>query len=125
MGIVMDRYSKQISTGKMLEYQKGGDDNPDLKEMRLDTLKQNAINGGIPESDIEVGWATWEQIQTWFIADQSPLDNWMKEMRASDSSMIPRWSEDILDKIGTTDLAEQTLDKYNAKKALRATKPKE
>ena len=47
----------------------------------------------------------------------------MKEMRASDSSMIPRWSEDILDMIGTTDLAEQTLDKYNAKKALRATKP--
>ena len=121
----MDRYSKQISTGKMLEYQGGGDDNPDLKEMRLNTLKQNAINAGIAESDIEVGWATWEQIQKWFTADQSPLDNWTKEMRASDSSMMTRVQEDILDMVGTTDLAEQTLDKYNSKKALRATKPKE
>ena len=114
----MDRYSKQISTGKLMETQSGGS-----TQAHLDTLKQNAINAGIAEADIEVGWATPEEIQTWIADNQSPLDNWMKEMRASDSSMIPRWSEDILDMIGTTDLAEQTLDKYNEKKALRNTKP--
>ena len=52
-----------------------------------------------------------------------PMNDWKDTMNESDSSMIPRWSEDILDMIGTTDLAEQTLDKYNSKKALRATKP--
>ena len=120
----MDRYSKQISTGKMLEYQGGGDDNPDLKKMRLNTLKQNAINAGIAESDIEVGWATWEQIQKWFTADQSPLDNWTKEMRASDSSMLPRWGEDMIDRDGIEDLPQALIDKYNAKKTLRSEKPK-
>ena len=119
----MDRYSKQISTSKILEYQSGGDDKPDLKEMRLDTLKQNALNAGIAEADIEVGWATPEEIQTWIADNQSPLDNWLNSMNESDSSMIPRSLEDVLDMVGTTDLAEQTLDKYNSKKALRATKP--
>ena len=54
---------------------------------------------------------------------EKPMNDWKDTMNESDSSMIPRWSEDILDMIGTTDLAEQTLYKYNAKKALRATKP--
>jgi len=30
--------------GKLIEVQGGGDDRPDLMEMRLNTLKQNAIN---------------------------------------------------------------------------------
>lgn len=38
--------------------QSGGDDSPDLMEMRLNTLKQNAINAGYNETDIEVKWVT-------------------------------------------------------------------
>ena len=52
-----------------------------------------------------------------------PMNDWKDTMNESDSSMIPRSLEDVLDMVGTTDLAEQTLDKYNSKKALRATKP--
>ena len=56
---------------------------------------------------------------------EKPMKEWLSSMNESDSSMIPRSLEDVLDMVGTTDLAEQTLDKYNSKKALRATKPKE
>lgn len=48
-------------TGKLIESQSGGDDNPDLMETRLDTLKQNAINAGYAEADIEVRWVTDEE----------------------------------------------------------------
>ncbi|MDP1575945.1 MAG: FAD-dependent oxidoreductase, partial [Cypionkella sp.] len=43
-----------------------GDDKPDLMEMRLDTLKQNALNAGYKEDEIEVKWVTdeeWAAIQ--------------------------------------------------------------
>ena len=122
----MDRYSKQISTGKILECQSGGDDNPDLKEMRLDTLKQNATNSGIAEADIEVGWATPKEIQTWIADNQSPLDNWLNDIRASDSSMIPRWMEDHIESEHSGVAGSPALQKrYDDKVALRATKPKE
>jgi len=41
--------------------QEGGDDRPDLMESRLNTLKQNAINAGYTEDEIEVKWVTPEQ----------------------------------------------------------------
>jgi len=52
--------------GKLIEMQSGGDDNPDLMEMRLNTLKQNAFNAGYKEDEIEVKWVTeaeWAAIQ--------------------------------------------------------------
>jgi hypothetical protein len=52
--------------GKLIEMQGGGDDNPDLMEMRLDTLKQNALNNGYTLDQIDVKWVTneeWAAIQ--------------------------------------------------------------
>jgi len=46
------------NTGKLIESQSGGDDRADLKEMRLTTLKQNALNAGYKEDEIEVKWVT-------------------------------------------------------------------
>jgi len=46
------------STGKLIESQSGGDDIPKLMEARLDTLKQNALNAGYKEKDIEVKYVT-------------------------------------------------------------------
>jgi len=45
-------------TGKLIESQSGGDDIPELMEARLDTLKQNALNAGYAEADIEVKFVT-------------------------------------------------------------------
>ena len=47
--------------GKLIEMQSGGDDRPDLIEMRLNTLKQNALNAGYKEDEIEVKWVTDEE----------------------------------------------------------------
>ena len=52
--------------GKLIEMQGGGDDRPDLMEMRLNTLKQNALNAGYKEDEIDVRWVTddeWAVIQ--------------------------------------------------------------
>jgi len=48
-------------SGKWIETQTGGDDRPDLMEMRLNTLKQNALNAGYKEEEIEVKWVTEEE----------------------------------------------------------------
>jgi len=52
--------------GKLIEMQSGGDDNPELMDMRLNTLKQNALNGGYKEDEIDVKWVSddeWVAIQ--------------------------------------------------------------
>ena len=52
--------------GKLIEMQSGGDDRPDLMDARLDTLKQNALDAGYKEDEIEVKWVTdeeWSQIE--------------------------------------------------------------
>ena len=60
------RVSINKTTGKLIESQSGGDDRADLKEMRLNTLKQNALNAGYKEDEIDVKWVTdkeWAVIQ--------------------------------------------------------------
>jgi len=55
------------------------------------------------------------------LADK-PMNDWEQSMKGSDQ-ILPRWAEDIIDKIGTDGLAPETVDKHAAKKALRATRP--
>ena len=49
------------AAGELLEMQSGGDDREDLMEMRLNTLKQNALNAGYSEDQIVVKWVTDEE----------------------------------------------------------------
>lgn len=51
-----------------------------------------------------------------------PMKNWQKSMSKTDAEM-PRCIEDIIDKIGTTGLAQEMIDRFNSKKTLRASKP--
>ena len=62
------RVSINKLTGKMIEGQSGGESHPDQKiddkvyaEANLKTLRQNAINAGHLEKDIEVKFATPEE----------------------------------------------------------------
>ena len=69
-------------TGKLIEMQSGGDDRPDLMEMRLNTLKHNAINAGYAEDDIDVKWITdseWAEIQE---AQKDPIEEWNRPILA-------------------------------------------
>ena len=54
---------------------------------------------------------------------EKPMNDWVESIQLSDSTMLPRWGEDILDRDGTDGLPQVVIDRYNAKKALRATKP--
>ena len=56
------RYTKQISTGKLIETQGGG--NPD-NPVHLAALKDNALASGIAESDIEVAYADDDVVAGW------------------------------------------------------------
>ena len=53
-----------------------------------------------------------------------PMNDWKEVIHETDSGM-PRYLEDIFNRDGTDGLPQALIDKYNAKKDLRATKPKE
>lgn len=51
--------------GKLIEMQSGGEsEDRELEVMRLNTLKQNALNAGYKEDEIEVKWVTEEEWAT-------------------------------------------------------------
>lgn len=104
--------------GKLIEMQSGGDDREDLMEMRLNTLKQNALVAGYTEDQIDVKWVTdeeWAAIQE----ANKPVPTY-KELRAREYP--PR--ADYLDGIVKGDQAQ--VDKYIADcLAVKAKYPKE
>ena len=59
------RYTKQKSTGRLIEMQSGG--NPSNPK-HLQTLKDNAVASGFDEADIEVGYE-----------DDAVVEGWRKE----------------------------------------------
>ena len=78
------RYSKQKSTGKLIESQSGGSpDNP----AHLQTLKDNAIAGGIAEADIEVGYADDAVVADW-IKTQNEAEMTYSEKRKAEYPTI-------------------------------------
>jgi hypothetical protein len=85
------RYSKQISTGKILESQGGG--NPD-NPLHLSTMKDNAVSGGISESDIEVGYADDDVVDGWIkTRDEAAMG--YADKRKADYPSIPAQLDDI------------------------------
>ena len=109
------RYAKQKSTGKILESQSGGNqDNP----AHLQTLKDNAIAGGIAEDDIEVGYADDDVVAGWIKAQNESAMTYADKRRAE----YPDYRE-YLDGIVKGDEAQQ--QKYiNDCLAVKAKYPK-
>jgi|TARA_R110000803_G_scaffold70986_2_gene134032 hypothetical protein len=85
------RYSKQKSTGKLLETQGGGDPNNPL---HLSTMIQNAVNAGINESDIEVGYADDSVVSGWFKTQDEEAMGYADKRKAEYPS-IPDQLDDI------------------------------
>lgn len=54
----MYRVSINKSTGKIIEMQSGGYEDEALRDARLNTLRQNALNAGYSENSITVKWVT-------------------------------------------------------------------
>jgi hypothetical protein len=60
----MNRICINKTTNELIEMQSGGwTENKELANARLNTLKQNALNAGYAEKDIEVKWATPEETE--------------------------------------------------------------
>jgi len=113
------RYCRQISTGKFIETQSGGDEN---NPHHLQTLRDNTASNSIPQVDLEFGYCTDEKLAEWILALRTPLEDWKEEMAGTDNGM-PRYIEDLItDKFdGNAGLNLQV--RYDEKVALRATKP--
>jgi hypothetical protein len=73
------RYTKQISTGKLIETQGGG--NPD-NPVHLATLKDNAIAGGIAEADIEAGYEDDAVVVAWLKKEQDDAMTYADKRKA-------------------------------------------
>ena len=74
------RYSKQKSTGQLIESQGGG--NPD-NPAHLQTLKDNAISSGIAENDIEVGYENDEVVAGWIKTQNESAMGFSEKRRRS------------------------------------------
>ena len=68
----MNRVCIEKATGKLIEMQSGGYEDEKLRDARLDTLKQNALNSGYKEKDIEVKWVSNEELQPLMVALNQP-----------------------------------------------------
>jgi len=54
----------------------------------------------------------------------TPIETWVEDMARSDTELLPRAMEDMLDGMpDKSGVAQITLDRLQAKKDLRATKP--
>ena len=76
-------------------------------------------------SDIEVADTSkikWDGAK-WVEEKISGMPKWLRDMRASDKSMITRELEDLITDNPTFTINEHTQTKYDAKIKLRATKP--
>ena len=79
------RYSKQISTGLLIESQSGGDI---ADPSHLDAMRSNAISQGIPQADIEVGYEDDEVVRGW-IEQQDELAKTYVDHRVGSYPSIP------------------------------------
>ena len=87
------RYSKQISTGLMIESQSGGDpDNP----LHLSTMKANAVGGGIAEADVEVGYCTDDEHEVMLAALKTDAQKVKDTIKQLESTITPRRLRDAL-----------------------------
>jgi len=119
------RYSRVISTGKVLEYQGGGDpSNP----YHLQAMRNNAESLGADMADLEVGYEEQSVIEALWASQIPAIEIWEEEMDKSDGK-APRYLEDIYDvltqsqKDAMSSHVKGTKVAIEAKKTLRATKP--
>jgi hypothetical protein len=90
----MNRIAIQISTGKIIEMQSGGETiDQELANFRLESLKQNAINSGINESDIKVKWVNEQEYIELKETQKEPLN--YAELRKLSYPSIPNQLDTI------------------------------
>ena len=87
------RYSKQISTGLMIESQSG--DNSEQPE-HLQNLIANAVSSGISRSDVEVGYCTDAEHDVMLAALKTDAQKVQETIKQLESTITPRRLRDAL-----------------------------
>jgi hypothetical protein len=106
------RYAKQISTGKIIESQSGG--NPD-NPLHLSTLVDNAVGLGMSESDIEVGYADDEVVAGWLV-EQTEQAKTYSDRRATAYASLPDQLDMLFwDKMNGTEIWKNNIIKIKEK----------
>ena len=85
------RYTKQISTGMVIESQSGG--NPD-NPLHLSSMTENAVSAGYDESDVEVGYAEDAVVDGWINAQEEASKTYA-DKRAAEYPSIADQLDDI------------------------------
>ena len=94
------------------------------KPSHKDALNSFVTSRGMSLSDYTIGFESTVIVNQW-IKDtiETPFELWRRQISGTDSSM-PRFAEDILDGMpNKLSVPQITLDRLQAKKELRATKP--
>ena len=86
------------------------------------TITNASIETGIPVSQLSVVDDATTDAEWGVRYDEDRP--WEEKIFESDTTMLPRWGEDMIDRDGIEDLPQALIDKYNAKKTLRSEKPK-
>ena len=104
--------------GKLIEMQSGGDDRPDLMEMRIDTLRQNALNAGYIEADIEVKFVTDAEYAAIMEANK-PIPTYEELRRAeypsTDELVVALWEKVVEGRSATADVLQAKRETVKAK----------
>ena len=112
-------YIKRLSDGRILCSNSSQDEN---NPAHLQALQNFVTSRGWSLSDYEIGFKTKAEVQDMIDNARTSLEQWINNMRGTDD--IPRWMEDhIRDDHGGVAGNAQLQAKYDAKVALRNTKP--
>ena len=112
----MERYVKNKATGEIML---SGTE----EFTSVESCKHFVTSRGMSLADYEIGSAKPVEVDAMRESALTPTQLWERDIKSLDKFM-PRWGEDILDTMSNKSSVPQiTLDKLQAKKDLRATKP--
>ena len=103
--------------GKLIEMQRGGDDHPDLMEMRLNTIKQNALNAGHLETNIEVKWVTDVEYEAIKAVDPNEIAR-IAEQTAKETAQLAK-AQEIIDNLPDWQQVSNAIDSATTIAALK------
>lgn len=116
--IMKTSYIKELATGKILSSTSGQDEN---NPAHVDSLNNFLSSRGWATVDYEIGFKTDAEVKAMMASAVTPVEAWEKQMAQSDA--IPRWFEDYITENSIGLAPGRAKDNYDAKVALRATKP--
>tara|TARA_R100001086_G_C11722481_1_gene227290 strand:- start:19 stop:357 length:339 start_codon:yes stop_codon:yes gene_type:complete len=112
----MERYVKNKATGKIVV---SGDDD----SFSVTSCEDFITSRGLNLADYDIGLGTGVEVDAMRESALTATQLWERDIKSSDKFM-PRYAEDILDGMpNKLSVAKITLDRLQAKKDLRATKP--